>query len=907
MATVKRLSYAGIALPLPTAQLEAGWLAQVQNIYDFLDLDSFNFNSGLSSFPTPSIPLPPRFQLNTLYWPTGASRPAWFHAVVDEPRLLAIRLAVGSTALAAPLVLFDGRAGKTITAQMRMVAERPINVTTGESGEKFYLITLTDDRFFWYMRRGIVTAPSSWANLLSQLGVLLGVSITTDTINSAYLTPSSKWATAYCFPSVLLDAAAAQIGQRIVVGLNGAVYSVNWETAKTASDLYFATADAPVAGGRVSASGIARFAPASVRTVFPDNSSGTYSSTPYVVSNSLVSLAVPGYGAATGLAGYYESTFGDTPYSGSNATALATYAAAAATDLYGWRLSDADVAWPGVEPFTPTGWEDRIEWTFTVRGGEPFALTTVRRGPWMDLLAGSFQGGPSKSSVSSLTVEEVDGDPSVENVTKIQFDQDDGFVVSEVSAGISRVDFNPTKLIGPPPRFGLTIFVVEGNTYLGVNLGCGLEFDDDGAIQVDAHTLVGARATTSLTTGEAPCGLAFDKEIDSTHAENFVEDVEINYPAPGSFQLRKTRKTMTDRYNAAHVQIDTQYGEPVVSTYTVNVCDLLECCGADPLDVVFDPGPFYGDAPLVVNFTVSATGGSGSFSYFWDFDDGSTSTAQNPTHTFTLPGVYAVTITVTDDVCGMTERNTIYVYVSEPCGCDPCAGGFSIRYQFTLSGGTGDFVGANGVWTIYHINDCTWVGFLSGTPWRVVMTLDSSRVGTLTFTNSANPNLLLEYLTDDVPDCCEGWEGDQITLTDSVGTGTAPAFVSPDGNIEPLDECVPCAVETTCCEELIPTTLNWQITAITGLCSCIVTTSGTVTYNVGSGQWEGITFTCPLLECEENAEYQISCVGSTWYYGILGAGAGGLAATSVACSPPFQAIFNKTVGGGSYTITFTAP
>jgi len=37
-------------------------------------------------------------------------------------------------------------------------------------------------------------------------------------------------------------------------------------------------------------------------------------------------------------------------------------------------------------------------------------------------------------------------------------------------------------------------------------------------------------------------------------------------------------------------------------------------------------------------------------SWFWDFDDGTTSTLQNPTHTFPLPGTYTVSLTATNNI-----------------------------------------------------------------------------------------------------------------------------------------------------------------------------------------------------------------------------------------------------------------
>ena len=58
----------------------------------------------------------------------------------------------------------------------------------------------------------------------------------------------------------------------------------------------------------------------------------------------------------------------------------------------------------------------------------------------------------------------------------------------------------------------------------------------------------------------------------------------------------------------------------------------------------------YGTSPLTVLFSGSGTDADGTItSYFWDFDDGSNSSQQNTTHTFTTIGVYNVTLRVTDN------------------------------------------------------------------------------------------------------------------------------------------------------------------------------------------------------------------------------------------------------------------
>jgi PKD repeat protein len=55
-----------------------------------------------------------------------------------------------------------------------------------------------------------------------------------------------------------------------------------------------------------------------------------------------------------------------------------------------------------------------------------------------------------------------------------------------------------------------------------------------------------------------------------------------------------------------------------------------------------------GLAPLEVFVKVMASGGSGSYNYLWDFDDGSTSESQFTYHDFTSEGIYKVTVTVSD-------------------------------------------------------------------------------------------------------------------------------------------------------------------------------------------------------------------------------------------------------------------
>jgi type 1 glutamine amidotransferase len=74
------------------------------------------------------------------------------------------------------------------------------------------------------------------------------------------------------------------------------------------------------------------------------------------------------------------------------------------------------------------------------------------------------------------------------------------------------------------------------------------------------------------------------------------------------------------------------------------------------------PAAGYG-APLTVSFAAVATDADGdALTYSWNFGDGSTSTSQNPTHTYQQLGYYNPTLTVTDGKGGAATR-TIQVNV----------------------------------------------------------------------------------------------------------------------------------------------------------------------------------------------------------------------------------------------------
>ena len=84
----------------------------------------------------------------------------------------------------------------------------------------------------------------------------------------------------------------------------------------------------------------------------------------------------------------------------------------------------------------------------------------------------------------------------------------------------------------------------------------------------------------------------------------------------------------------------------------------------DPPVADFTGSPTSGAYPLDVSFTDQSTNSPTSWS--WDFGDGNSSTAQNPTHTYSAVGNYTVELTATNSCGSDTETKVEYITVTEP-------------------------------------------------------------------------------------------------------------------------------------------------------------------------------------------------------------------------------------------------
>ncbi len=116
---------------------------------------------------------------------------------------------------------------------------------------------------------------------------------------------------------------------------------------------------------------------------------------------------------------------------------------------------------------------------------------------------------------------------------------------------------------------------------------------------------------------------------------------------------------------AAYAAMD--YGYPWQDvTAAFAVVGIYVFCPGPPI-ADFIGTPTMGAVPLTVNFTDLSVGAA---SLIWDFGDGTTSTAQNPTHTYVNIGAYTVTLTAAN-ICGsdtMVKTDYIKVYCASSGG-----------------------------------------------------------------------------------------------------------------------------------------------------------------------------------------------------------------------------------------------
>jgi gliding motility-associated-like protein len=195
-----------------------------------------------------------------------------------------------------------------------------------------------------------------------------------------------------------------------------------------------------------------------------------------------------------------------------------------------------------------------------------------------------------------------------------------------------------------------------------------------------------ANFSASPTSGCSPLGVGFtDQSLGNPFSWNWdfgngqlstAKNPSVTYSQPGTYTVRLVVKNAYGVDEEIKTNYITVFPSPTAS-FSAN---LTTAC-----------------APASIQFTdqsITPPGAGSIVSWFWDFGDGSNSTQQNPSHTYTSVGFYTVTLQITSST-GCKSAASIGRYIrivngvsvdfgySQPATCQPP---FAINFQDQSSG-----------------------------------------------------------------------------------------------------------------------------------------------------------------------------------------------------------------------------
>ncbi|HVF96778.1 MAG TPA: PKD domain-containing protein, partial [Flavisolibacter sp.] len=194
-----------------------------------------------------------------------------------------------------------------------------------------------------------------------------------------------------------------------------------------------------------------------------------------------------------------------------------------------------------------------------------------------------------------------------------------------------------------------------------------------------------ANFTAAQTAGCAPVVISFQDQSTGSPTSwqwNFgngntstLQNPSTTYFTPGTYTITLTATNGSGANTLTRTGFITVYGKPSVS---------------------FLADDSNGCAPFSIRFTDGSTPAPGTVntSWQWDFGNGTSSTAQNPTVLYTTPGNYTVNLKVTNDKgCFATFSKTAYIKLTgglqldfSSAGPDRCRTPFPVSFTNTSTG-----------------------------------------------------------------------------------------------------------------------------------------------------------------------------------------------------------------------------
>ncbi len=350
-----------------------------------------------------------------------------------------------------------------------------------------------------------------------------------------------------------------------------------------------------------------------------------------------------------------------------------------------------------------------------IDGKQQYAFNPIPRGMPVELTSGWGPGYDWKLLVLTNGVGFGPYSPTITGTNAYPSDND------------STLKSGRTGVLFPTPTTGGDCSTIPGWLFIpddsdsAPGVGCGLTYDSLKNTYSFDYTEVAGDASETALIVIAPGGgsgsgcdtLGVDLDCFSTTTETLVNDTWIELTAAGKIRQTDTKTVYTNCFNSAGLLVGRTAGTPYSTFTEVDLCNSVTCCAAAALsvDVVetgdSGSGSGSGSGGCVFSWDSTVTGGTSPYTYLWDFGDGGSSTAADPTHTYIANGTYIVTLTVRD-ACGQqaTWTGTAVCDHADPQFCD-C---YDITGPYTV--------------TVNRAADRTWIGTSGSTFFTLTVSTD---------------------------------------------------------------------------------------------------------------------------------------------------------------------------------------
>jgi uncharacterized repeat protein (TIGR03806 family) len=307
---------------------------------------------------------------------------------------------------------------------------------------------------------------------------------------------------------------------------------------------------------------------------------------------------------------------------------------------YEWNFADGE-----------TSTETNPTYTFDVGGDYDVILTVTDVGGLVGTQTVSISVTvPNGAPLAGAGADVTEGEAPLEvNFTGDQSSDDTGIVTYEwiFDDGGTSSEANPQHS-----------FILEGtyDVVLRVTDGDGLIDEDQITIIVtETNEPPVAFATSNVSEGEAPLEVSFtgDQSTDDAGVVSYAWDFGdgVTSPEANPTYIYNTEGTYT-------VTLTVIDGEGLTGTTTIEITVVESDVNTVPVAVITSSKE-KGEALVEVDFSGASSSDDNEIdSYAWDFGDGGTSNEINPRYTFVEPGVYTITLIVTNEQ-GSTGITTI--------------------------------------------------------------------------------------------------------------------------------------------------------------------------------------------------------------------------------------------------------